>query len=48
MVFGGSAMFKILVVEDDKDLNITVCSFLNSSKTNLWKCYFVKRTFYND
>ena len=24
-------MFKILVVEDDKDLNKTVCSFLNSS-----------------
>ena len=24
-------MFKILVVEDDKDLNRTVCSFLNSS-----------------
>lgn len=31
MVFGGSAMFKILVVEDDKDLNRTVCSFLNYS-----------------
>ena len=31
MVFGGSAMFKILVVEDDKDLNKTVCSFLNHS-----------------
>lgn len=29
MVFGGNAMFKILVVEDDKDLNRTVCSFLN-------------------
>ena len=24
-------MFKILVVEDDKDLNKTVCSFLNHS-----------------
>lgn len=24
-------MFKILVVEDDKDLNRTVCSFLNHS-----------------
>ena len=24
-------MFKILVVEDDKDLNRTVCSFLNYS-----------------
>ena len=24
-------MFKILVVEDDKDLNRTVCAFLNSS-----------------
>ena len=31
MVFGGNAMFKILVVEDDKDLNKTVCSFLNHS-----------------
>lgn len=31
MVFGGSAIFKILVVEDDKDLNRTVCSFLNYS-----------------
>ena len=28
---GGIAMFKILVVEDDKDLNRTVCAFLNSS-----------------
>lgn len=24
-------MFKILVVEDDKDLNRTVCSFLNQN-----------------
>ena len=24
-------MFKILVVEDDKDLNRSVCSFLNQS-----------------
>ena len=24
-------MFKILVVEDDRDLNKTVCSFLNNS-----------------
>ena len=31
MVLGGSEMFKILVVEDDKDLNKTVCSFLNHS-----------------
>lgn len=31
MVFGGNSMFKILVVEDDKDLNKTVCSFLNHS-----------------
>ena len=31
MVFGGIAMFKILVVEDDKDLNKTVCSFMNHS-----------------
>ena len=28
---GGNVMFKILVVEDDKDLNKTVCSFLNHS-----------------
>lgn len=31
MIVGGSLMFKILVVEDDKDLNKTVCSFLNHS-----------------
>ena len=28
---GGNAMFKVLVVEDDKELNKTVCSFLNHS-----------------
>ena len=28
---GGSVMFRILVVEDDKDLNKSVCSFLNHS-----------------
>ena len=28
---GGCAMFQILIVEDDKDLNKTVCSFLNHS-----------------
>jgi len=28
---GGNTMFKILVVEDDSDLNKTVCSFLNHS-----------------
>ena len=28
---GGNAMFQILVVEDDKDLNRTVCAFLNTS-----------------
>ena len=28
---GGIKMFKILIVEDDKDLNKTVCSFLNHS-----------------
>jgi len=28
---GGSAMFQILVVEDDRDLNKSVCSFLNHS-----------------
>lgn len=27
----GGSMFKILVVEDDKDLNHTVCTFLNQS-----------------
>ena len=30
-IYGGIAMFKILVVEDDKELNRTVCSFLNHS-----------------
>lgn len=28
---GGIAMFKILVVEDDRDLNRTVCSYLNQN-----------------
>jgi len=28
---GGKTMFKILVVEDDRELNRTVCSFLNHS-----------------
>lgn len=28
---GGISVFKILIVEDDKDLNRTVCSFLNQS-----------------
>jgi len=28
---GGGEMFKILVVEDDRELNKTVCSFLNGS-----------------
>ena len=28
---GGFVMFKILVVEDDRELNKTVCSFLNNS-----------------
>lgn len=31
IICGGIPMFKILVVEDDKDLNRTVCAFLNSS-----------------
>lgn len=31
VINGGNPMFKILVVEDDKDLNRTVCSFLNQS-----------------
>ena len=32
MIFcGGNTMFKILIVEDDKELNKTVCSFLNHS-----------------
>lgn len=31
-------MFKILVVEDDKELNRTVCSFLNSSGYNAIGC----------
>ena len=38
MVFGGSSMFKILVVEDDKDLNKTVCSFLNHSGYEVIGC----------
>ena len=29
--FGGKNMFKILVVEDDRDLNRSVCTFLNNS-----------------
>ncbi len=32
-------MFKILVVEDDKDLNRTVCSFLNHSGYEATGCY---------
>ena len=32
-------MFKILVVEDDKELNKTVCSFLNNSGYNAVGCY---------
>jgi DNA-binding response OmpR family regulator len=28
---GGATMFKILVVEDDRDLNKTVCSYLNQN-----------------
>ena len=31
IICGGIPMFKILVVEDAKDLNRTVCAFLNSS-----------------
>ena len=31
-------MFKILVVEDDKELNRTVCSFLNSSGYDATGC----------
>ena len=31
MRYGGYIMFKILVVEDDRELNKTVCSFLNHS-----------------
>lgn len=30
-MYGGSSMFRILVVEDDRDLNRTVCAFLNAS-----------------
>ena len=30
-ICGGTLMFKILIVEDDKELNKTVCSFLNGS-----------------
>ena len=31
IICGGITMFQILVVEDDKDLNRTVCAFLNAS-----------------
>ena len=31
-------MFKILVVEDDKDLNRTVCAFLNASGYHATGC----------
>ena len=31
-------MFKILVVEDDKDLNRSVCSFLNNSGYEAFGC----------
>ena len=32
-------MFQILVVEDDKDLNRTVCAFLNSSGYRATGCF---------
>lgn len=32
-------MFKILVVEDDKDLNRTVCSFLGQSGYEAVGCF---------
>ena len=35
----GIAMFKILVVEDDKDLNRTVCAFLNQSGYEAPGCF---------
>ena len=35
----GIAMFKILVVEDDKDLNRTVCAFLNQSGYEATGCF---------
>ena len=31
IALGGKKMFKILIVEDDRDLNRSVCSFLNNS-----------------
>ena len=38
-------MFKILVVEDDKDLNRTVCSFLNSSGYQAVGCFDAKEAY---
>ncbi len=38
-------MFKILVVEDDKDLNRTVCSFLNSSGYQAVGCLDAKEAY---
>ena len=38
IICGGISMFKILVVEDDKDLNRTVCAFLNASGYQVTGC----------
>lgn len=38
IIIGGMVMFKILVVEDDRELNRTVCSFLNQSGYNATGC----------
>lgn len=40
-------MFKILVVEDDKDLNKTVCSFLNHSGYEAIGCLNANDPVYN-
>ena len=38
-------MFKILVVEDDKDLNRSVCSYLNMNGYEATGCIDVKNAF---
>ena len=38
-------MFKILVVEDDKDLNRAVCSYLNMNRYNTTGCTNVKQAY---
>lgn len=42
---GGTTMFKILVVEDDADLNRSVCSFLNQSGYEATGCFNAEDAF---